>query len=294
MGTARSADHDCQACACRFQAIVRQRRVIGAQRRHCALNLNRRCGSDLDLSVSHCLRREHVGIRATRRLKPPPYVQRQLDFRVDDIRVAESVLLAKLSLRLEIPHTCTVTAVPSPRANYTDRHMTEKAWNRCKDLKKQCYNARVIFHMPMAVSTIAVLLGLVFTPQAQAIEPTSVQAILADPSAYHLRQAGLQGTVRQVHPLDPYETPSGTRCYGAYLFQLEDDTGIIAVAVPGLCGVPLVKDPDVQDGDRVFVEATIQTPSHGGYALSLKGLKITTEQEGTVQAVATRITPLLE
>jgi hypothetical protein len=100
--------------------------------------------------------------------------------------------------------------------------------------------------------------------------------------------------VRQVQPLDPYETPSGTRCYGAYLFQLDDDTGAISVAVPGLCGVPLVKDPDVEDGARVLVEATIQAPSHGGYALSLQGLKITTEQEGIIQAVATRITPLPE
>ena len=173
--------------------------------------------------------------------------------------------------------------------------MTEKAWNRCKDLKKQCYNARVMIHSDIAAASLSALLALIWLPlQVHAIEPMQVQNILGDPSAYHLRQAALQGTVRNVQPLDPYETPAGTVCYGAYLFQLDDDTGVIAVAVPGLCGVPLVKDPDVQDGDRVFVEATIQTPSHGGYSLSLKGLKITTEQEGTVQAVATRITPLPE
>ncbi|HEX2055239.1 MAG TPA: OB-fold nucleic acid binding domain-containing protein, partial [Nitrospiraceae bacterium] len=130
--------------------------------------------------------------------------------------------------------------------------------------------------------------------QAPGTEPTEIQAILADPSVYHLRQTGLKGTVRRVQPLDPYETPSGVRCYGAYLFQLDDDTGVIDVAVTGFCGIPLVKDPDVEEGDRVFVEATIQTPSHGGYALTLQGLKITTEREGTIQAVATRITPLSE
>ena len=147
----------------------------------------------------------------------------------------------------------------------------------------------------MAAGTIAGLLGLVLFPlQSHAVEPTTIQDILGDPAAFHLRQAALQGTVRQVQPLDPYETPSGTRCYGAYLFQLDDDTGSISVAVPGLCGVPLVKDPDVEDGDRVLVEATIQAPSHGGYALSLQGLKITTEQEGIIQAVAARITPLPE
>ena len=62
----------------------------------------------------------------------------------------------------------------------------------------------------------------------------------------------------------------------------------------GLCGIPHVKDPDVQEGDRVVVEASIQAPSHGGYALTLQGLKITTEQEGIIQAVAARITPLPE
>ncbi|MGD9727453.1 MAG: OB-fold nucleic acid binding domain-containing protein [Nitrospiraceae bacterium] len=173
--------------------------------------------------------------------------------------------------------------------------MTEEAWNRCKDLRKQCYNARVIVRSHISAASLSALVALLWPAfQVQAIEPTQVQDILGTPSAYHLRQAALQGTVRNVQALDPYETPAGTVCYGAYLFQLEDDTGVIAVAVPGLCGVPLVKDPDVQDGDRVFVEATIQTPSHGGYSLSLKGLKITTEQEGTVQAVATRITPLAE
>ncbi|HJR78046.1 MAG TPA: OB-fold nucleic acid binding domain-containing protein, partial [Nitrospiraceae bacterium] len=130
--------------------------------------------------------------------------------------------------------------------------------------------------------------------QAEAIEPIEIQAILADPSVYHLRQTALQGTVRRVEPLDPYETPSGTRCYGAYLFQLDDDTGIIDVAVTGLCGIPVVKDPDVQEGDRVFVEATIQAPSHGGYALTMQGLKVITEREGMIQAVATLITPLPE
>jgi hypothetical protein len=146
--------------------------------------------------------------------------------------------------------------------------------------------------------TVAVLAGIVFLcllpSTSGAVEPTPIQNILADPAVYHLRQTALQGTVRRVQPLDPYETPSGTRCYGAYLFQLEDDTGFIDVAVTGLCGIPLVKDPDVQEGDRVLVEALIQTPSHGGYALSLQGLKITTEREGAIQAVAARITPLPE
>ena len=147
----------------------------------------------------------------------------------------------------------------------------------------------------MMVAALAGIVVLCFLPtKSGAAEPTQIQAILTDPSVYHLRQIILQGTVRRVEPLDPYETPSGTRCYGAYLFQLDDDTGVIDVAVTGLCGIPLVKDPDVQEGDRVSVDATIQTPSHGGYALSLHGSKITTEKEGTIQAIAARITPLPE
>ena len=59
-------------------------------------------------------------------------------------------------------------------------------------------------------------------------------------------------------------------------------------------GVPMVKDPDVEDGARVVVEATVQAPSHGGYALSFKGGKIAMDQEGVVQAIANRIMPLVE
>lgn len=129
---------------------------------------------------------------------------------------------------------------------------------------------------------------------ASAEETVTVQEILADPALFHLRQITLHGTVRNVQPLDPYEIPAGSTCYGGYLFGLEDDTAMLPVAVPGLCGVPMVKDPDVEDGARVAVEATVQAPSHGGYALSFKGGKISMDQEGVVQAIANRITPLIE
>jgi hypothetical protein len=129
---------------------------------------------------------------------------------------------------------------------------------------------------------------------ASAQEAITVQEILADPGLFHLRQITLRGTVRNVQLLDPYEIPAGSTCYGGYLFSLEDDTAMLPVAVPGFCGVPMVKDPDVEDGARVTVEATVQAPSHGGYALSFKGGKIAMDQEGVVQAIANRITPLIE
>ncbi|HKR80637.1 MAG TPA: hypothetical protein VJR69_13105, partial [Nitrospira sp.] len=112
------------------------------------------------------------------------------------------------------------------------------------------------------------------------------------PAIYHLKQVTLLGTVRNVQPLDPYKLPAGTTCYGAYLFYLEDESASINVAVFGLCGVPTVKDPDVEDGARVELRATIQAPSHGGYYLSFQGLKVAGEREGVIQAVADRIIPL--
>ena len=125
-------------------------------------------------------------------------------------------------------------------------------------------------------------------------EPISIQQILEEPRVYHLRHVMLQGTVRDVQSLDPYTLPNGTNCYGAYIFRLEDDTTTLSVAVLGICGKPLVRDPEVEDGARVEVSATIQAPSHGGYYLSFRGLKVVTEQEGLVQAVADRILPIIE
>jgi hypothetical protein len=129
---------------------------------------------------------------------------------------------------------------------------------------------------------------------AAAGEPVTIQEILDEPMSFHLKQVTLRGTVRNVTPLDPYKLPTGTACYGAYLFYLEDDTAVINVAVFGLCGIPTVKDPDVEDGQRIDLIATIQAPSHGGYYLSLQGMKVAAEQEGVIQAVADRITPLAD
>lgn len=146
---------------------------------------------------------------------------------------------------------------------------------------------------------VSIFIGLFFgwaalSSLAMAADPITVREILEEPSRFHLRQVILQGTVRNVQPLDPYTLPAGTTCYGAYLFYLEDETASINVAAFGLCGFPTVKDPDVEDGARVELHATIQSPSHGGYYLSFQGLKVVGEREGVIQAVADRITPLPE
>lgn len=153
------------------------------------------------------------------------------------------------------------------------------------------------FHTIVRLVSIVVTLWLgwaLLPPLTLAADPITVREILDEPSRFHLRQVMLQGTVRNVQPLDPYTLPAGTTCYGAYLFYLEDDTASINVASFGRCGIPLVKDPDVEDGTRIELQATVQAPSHGGYYLSFQGLKVAGEREGVIQAVADRITPLQE
>ena len=144
-----------------------------------------------------------------------------------------------------------------------------------------------------SAAAFLLLIALPFPLRAE--EPIPIQQILEEPRIYHLRQVTLQGTARDVQPLDPYKLPNEIdACYGAYLFKLEDDTSVMSVAVLGICGRPLVRDPEIEDGQRIEVSATIQAPSHGGYYLSFHGLKVVTEEEGFVQAVATRILPIIE
>jgi hypothetical protein len=146
----------------------------------------------------------------------------------------------------------------------------------------------------LRLNACSIALGLIALSAASAADSITIREILDQPASYHLKQVTLFGTVRNVQPLDPYRLPAGTTCYGAYLFYLEDETASINVAVFGLCGVPTVKDPDVEDGARVELRATIQAPGHGGYYLSFQGLKVAGEREGVIQAVADRITPLTE
>lgn len=147
------------------------------------------------------------------------------------------------------------------------------------------------------VSLLAVLwLGwsIVGSCCALGAEPITIREIVDDPKSFHLKQVTLRGIVRNVTPLDPYKLQAGTMCYGAYLFYLEDETSSINVAVYGRCGIPTVKDPDIEDGQRIELTATIQSPSHGGYYLSFQGVKVARDKEGVIQAVADRIIPLTE
>lgn len=147
----------------------------------------------------------------------------------------------------------------------------------------------------LTLSTVLFFFGpILWMSSATAAEPIAIRDILDSPRDYHLRQVVLHGTVRSVQPLDPYKLPAGTTCYGAYVFYLEDETASISVAVFGLCGVPTLRDPGVNEGERIELRATIQSPSHGGYYLTFQGLQVAGEREGVIQAVADQITPLAE
>lgn len=139
---------------------------------------------------------------------------------------------------------------------------------------------------------VAVLTLLLIASPAVAQEAVFIEEIAARPDLYHLHQVVIQGTVRDVQALPPYQLTSGANCYSAYLFRLEDDTGSIAVAVLGICDKPVMRELDVVEGDQATVQATIHAPGHGSYFLTVKGLRISTEERGEIQAVASNIVRL--
>lgn len=133
---------------------------------------------------------------------------------------------------------------------------------------------------------------LLIASSGGAQELVAIEEIVARPDLYHLHQVIIQGTVRDVQALTPYKLSTGDYCYGAFLFRLEDDTGSIAVALLGFCDKPIIRDLGVTEGDEASVQATIHAPGHGGYYLSVQGLRISTEERGEIQAIAANITRL--
>lgn len=108
----------------------------------------------------------------------------------------------------------------------------------------------------VVVVSVMILAGL-----ARADEPVSIGEVIADPDAYHFRTIPLQGTVRKVTPLPPYSPGQGATCYGAYTFMLEDETGSIEISVLGICGKPLLRKPEVNDGEGILLAAQILSPN---------------------------------
>lgn len=128
-------------------------------------------------------------------------------------------------------------------------------------------------------------------------EPVTISDIVTDPEAFHLKQVTIQGVVGRVKELEPYYLPSGSACYGAYTFLLEDDSAngaVLDVAVLGICGAPRIRFPEVADGDRVRVQVEIQVPSRFGQFRGLDGSWIAKGHEPAVQAIAKSISRVEE
>lgn len=185
----------------------------------------------------------------------------------------------------------------SVAAHYSDRARADEAEKRgfCCTIGPLCYNASMVARDAWPVLRVLVLMGIIgltLDPRptaAQTGEPTPVADLREYPDRYHLHQVLLQGRARDVRAFDPYKIPAGTVCYGAYSFLLEDETGTMPVIVMGVCGVPVVKDPDVDDGDTVAVQVTVHEPGKGTFFLTLDGRRIPFSDTDAVQGVATNL-----
>jgi len=104
---------------------------------------------------------------------------------------------------------------------------------------------------------IAAIGAMALAGLARADDPVPIGEVVADPDAYHFRMVPMQGTVRQVTPLPPYSPGSETICYGAYTFMLEDETGSMEISVLGICGKPLLRKPEVTEGETILLVAQI-------------------------------------
>ena len=149
----------------------------------------------------------------------------------------------------------------------------------------------------LGCATLLCLVTLLPSTPAFPDEPISISEIITDPEIFHLKQVTIQGVVMRVKELEPYYLPSGTSCYGAYTFLLEDDAAngaVLDVAVVGICGAPRMRFPEVADGDRVRVQAEIQVPSRFGQSRALDGSWIAKGEEPAVQAIAKSISRVEE
>lgn len=103
--------------------------------------------------------------------------------------------------------------------------------------------------------------ALIFAGTALAGEPVPIGDIVADPNTFHFRLVTLHGRVDLVTPLPPYSPAPDTTCYGAYAFTLTDESGSVEVSVLGICGRPLLREPEVRNGEHIELTAQILSPN---------------------------------
>ena len=138
---------------------------------------------------------------------------------------------------------------------------------------------------------LCALFALLAGSSAFADEAVPIGEILAHPESYHLRIIPIQGTVGKVEILKPHDPfQAGDTCYGAYVFELKDNTGSLELGVFGHtsnCNKPIEGDvPVVAIGDKVLVQAQIHAPGH--YTEEWRSpIPI---DRSTTQAIATKIT----
>lgn len=147
--------------------------------------------------------------------------------------------------------------------------------------------ARSWINILLLLLLISVAAGPVF---ADGDIPVPIGKILGDPEGYHLMGLTLRGTVSSLNALEPYYIPSGAVCYGAYTFQIEDDSGTLQMAIPGVCGARFYRPAPAADGDRVLLEANIQAPGRLGTFKGVDGELLPKTDPDTVHGIVSRIT----
>lgn len=106
--------------------------------------------------------------------------------------------------------------------------------------------------------------------QALALDPREpdmvpIGTVLADPQHYNLKSVRFQGVITGITVLP---RQGGCGDVDAYLFQIDDETGSIAVLDEGLCldlwrsVSPILVLTSTKRGDRISITAIVMSPSH--------------------------------
>jgi hypothetical protein len=86
----------------------------------------------------------------------------------------------------------------------------------------------------------------------------TIKEILDRPQSYQLHTVTLHGTVTNLQKVTPYADYNGATFINSSLFTLTDETGSIQVFIQGICCSRIPLPPEVNEGEAVFVEATVQ------------------------------------
>lgn len=71
--------------------------------------------------------------------------------------------------------------------------------------------------------------------------------------------------------------------------MLEDESGFLQVAVLGICGLPIIRSPDVTEGDIITLKAVVHAPGRFGSFFGLDGIRRPGSSASPLHAVAKHI-----